>query len=192
MPQIQNNVPANQKKMISNYSYEMNQIIGKGYSSQVFKGKNDLNNQTVAIKVIDMKMLQSAIHQELLQNEILTLKAIDNPYIMKLFDVFQTQHNTYIITEFCNQGDLSTLLKQKQRLSEKETADLMKMVMEGLKHMQQKNIIHRDLKPANILLHNGIPKIADFGFAKFIHNPTIHQCSVGTPLYMSPETVFYN
>ena len=32
--------------------------------------------------------------------------------------------------------------------------------------LHENGIVHRDLKPANILMHQGICKIADFGFAK--------------------------
>lgn len=41
----------NAKKMIENYSYGLNSQIGKGFSSKVFKGQNELNGDHVAIKV---------------------------------------------------------------------------------------------------------------------------------------------
>ena len=44
----------------------------------------------------------------------------------------------------------------------------MKHIVEGFKKIINKGIIHRDLKPANILIHEGIFKIADFGFAKYV------------------------
>jgi serine/threonine protein kinase len=34
--------------------------------------------------------------------------------------------------------------------------------------LYNKKIIHRDMKPENILLNNGVVKIGDFGFARFI------------------------
>lgn len=40
-------------------------------------------------------------------------------------------------------------------------------IARGLQHLADFNIIHRDIKPANLLLHNGVIKIADFGFAKY-------------------------
>lgn len=55
-------------------------------------------------------------------------------------------------------------------------------------------IIHRDIKPANILKSNGIYKLSDFGFA-IIENDyesIIKKFSVGTPVYMAPETVHQN
>ena len=56
-------------------------------------------------------------------------------------------------------------------------------------------IAHRDLKPDNILLKDGVPKIADFGFAKSldqINKNAGKEFNVGTPLYMSPETLTRN
>ncbi len=57
--------------------------------------------------------------------------------------------------------------------------------------MHQKNIIHRDIKPANFLIHNGIVKIADFGFARVVDS--VDECAVlsflGSPLYMAPQVL---
>jgi serine/threonine-protein kinase ULK/ATG1 len=53
--------------------------------------------------------------------------------------------------------------------------------------MVKENILHRDLKPSNILLHNGVLKVADFGFCKTLLEPTdLTQTMVGSPIYMAP------
>jgi serine/threonine protein kinase len=44
----------------------------------------------------------------------------------------------------------------------------MKHIIEGFKVLYKAKIIHRDIKPANILLHKGVAKITDFGFARVI------------------------
>ena len=46
----------------------------------------------------------------------------------------------------------------------------LKHIVEGFKKLHSLKIIHRDIKPANILLHNGVAKITDFGFARVIES----------------------
>lgn len=51
--------------------------------------------------------------------------------------------------------------------------------------------MHRDIKPENVFFHDGVLKVADFGFAKMIDeslkNIKIHHSLMGTPLYMAPQ-----
>lgn len=47
--------------------------------------------------------------------------------------------------------------------------------------------MHRDFKAANVLLHNGIAKIADLGFAKILKNKTMTITILGTSVTMAPE-----
>ena len=55
-------------KTIENYTYKINENIGKGYSSTVHKGVNDKNGHPVSIKVIEMIKLEDPINQMLLQH----------------------------------------------------------------------------------------------------------------------------
>ena len=49
------------KKIIDHYSYCLSDILGSGYSSTVFQGKDEKTGSSVAIKVIDMKKTKNAI-----------------------------------------------------------------------------------------------------------------------------------
>lgn len=56
--------------------------------------------------------------------------------------------------------------------------------------LSAENILHRDLKPTNILFHNGVIKVADFGFCKELLKDTdMTQTMVGSPIYMAPEVL---
>jgi serine/threonine protein kinase len=60
----------------------------------------------------------------------------------------------------------------------------------GMNHLHSKGIVHRDLKPANVLLDAQLlPRVADFGFAKFVtvENHLNMTSGIGSPLYMAPE-----
>jgi serine/threonine-protein kinase ULK/ATG1 len=48
--------------------------------------------------------------------------------------------------------------------------------------------MHRDIKPSNILIHNGVLKLADFGFCKPLKDARdLSQTMLGSPIYMAPE-----
>lgn len=50
--------------------------------------------------------------------------------------------------------------------------------------------MHRDIKPSNILLHNGIIKLADFGFCKPLKDARdLSQTMLGSPIYMAPQVL---
>jgi serine/threonine-protein kinase ULK2 len=94
------------------------------------------------------------------------MKKLINDNIVKLFDVYQTSNNMYIVTEFCEEGDLRGYLKRKKKLPEHEALNFLKDIMKGFEYLCRLDIMHRDLKPANILVKNGQLKISDFGFAR--------------------------
>lgn len=106
-----------QRKKIEDYSYGLLDKIGKGYSSIVYKGKNDNTGDIVAIKVIDLKGVKDAFGREMLDCEIDALKTLNHSNILKCYDVYTTANNCYIITELCNEGDLAALITKKKKLS---------------------------------------------------------------------------
>lgn len=101
------------RKKIEDYSYGLKDIIGRGFSSVVYRGSNDRLKERVAIKVIDIKSIQGKPQKKMLEGEIEALKKLNHPNILKCHDIFSTANNCYIITEFCNEGDLENLLKKR-------------------------------------------------------------------------------
>ena len=101
----------------------------------------------------------------MLFSEIEVLKEMNHPNVLRCHEVFTSNRNCYIITELCNEGDLEGRIKKRQKLEEWEINNIIADVYRGLKYLASKNIVHRDLKIANIFMHNGVAKIADFGFA---------------------------
>ena len=145
----------------------------------------------MAMKVITLKK-QSASNLEMLQEEINILREIDHTNVIKCYDIFVTQQNCFIATEFCEGGDLYSYLK-KNKLGIEEKHTIIRDVLKGYTHLQEHDIIHRDIKPANIFLRNGVWKLADFGFSKKASTlKTREHVNVGTPLYMPPEALLYN
>lgn len=72
----------------------------------MFRGRNDTtstnritSDETVAVKVIDMRMIKGEVHKNLLASEIEVLKTLKNSdNIIEVYDIYNTKNNTYIIT----------------------------------------------------------------------------------------------
>ena len=75
-------------------------------------GKNEKTGEIVAVKVpsfvikqvIDRKGITNDVERGLLHQEIDALKIMHSPNILRMFDYYHTSNNTYLITEYCNQG----------------------------------------------------------------------------------------
>jgi serine/threonine protein kinase len=89
------------KKRIGPYSYKLNEVIGSGFSSVVYRGyKDNDKSQVVAIKVVQLHGMRS--HRRLLlEKEIKILKMVEHPNILAFKDLYWTINNCYIITEYC-------------------------------------------------------------------------------------------
>ncbi|XP_048642225.1 serine/threonine-protein kinase ULK2 isoform X5 [Marmota marmota marmota] len=101
--------------------------------------------------------------------------------------------------EYCNGGDLADYLQAKGTLSEDTIRVFLHQIAAAMRILHSKGIIHRDLKPQNILLSyanrrkssvSGIRiKIADFGFARYLHSNMMAATLCGSPMYMAPEVI---
>ncbi len=141
----------------------------------------------VAVKVIPLAYVGTDPNfLELLKREIEIMQKIKHPNIVRMYDAARTKHNLYMFLEYCKDGDLSNhLMRRQNRLSERESVDVLKQIVEGFKTLYANNIVHRDIKPANIMLHEGVAKITDFGFARVIDANMEDEgvfSKVGTPL----------
>lgn len=92
-------------------------MVGEGSYATVYWGKCIDNGESVAVKVIDKKLFLNAYNLKNIQSEIDIMKMVSHENIVKLYDIFQTTNNMYIITEFCEDGDLFHFLEKKKKLS---------------------------------------------------------------------------
>ena len=169
-------------------NFVMENKIGSGQFGEVYKGYNKDNGEEVAIKSMSRSLFTGKF-KELFENEIKVLKSYKNVNIIKMFDIKRTSHNIYMILEYCNEGDLKEYLRQKEKLTEEEAVDFLLQIFNAFKTLVKNKIMHRDFKLANVLKHNGVIKVADFGFCKLLGDDSVARTYVGSPLNMAPEVL---
>ena len=140
--------------------------------------------------MLELAKVQSEVEKYLLNNEINALRALSHPHVLRTIEILMTKNNIYIMTEYCDRGDLQAQIQKSGPLSEVDALRLMRDVVDGYLAVEEKQIVHRDLKTANIFLTPTGARIADFGFCEFLNETKKPQLfyNVGSPAYMSPES----
>ena len=178
--------------------------LGKGAFGEVYLTSRQGGKQKYATKKIDKKFVSRPKAKKYLDNEILILKEIDHPNIIKLYEVKETTQFFYLIMELCNGGSLTDRLeehikKYKRPFSEETVQYLMKQIMSAINYLHLKNILHRDIKLDNILVNfdndedkrnnnmfKAKVKIIDFGFARHLAPAQLAYSTLGSPVNMDP------
>ncbi|XP_068199052.1 serine/threonine-protein kinase Nek2-like [Antennarius striatus] len=140
--------------------------------------------------------------RQMLVSEVNLLRELRHPNIVRYYDRIIDRTNTtlYIVMEYCEGGDLSSLisrcLRERRYLEEKLILRVMTQLTLALKECHRRSdgratVLHRDLKPANIFLDiKQNVKLGDFGLARILnHDTSFAKTFVGTPYYMSPEQI---
>ena len=177
--------------------------IGKGSSSRVYYGYHSSTGNVVAVKNISKNSIQK-ISMERITHEIELMKKLNDSNIVQYKDMIDDGNYIYIITDYCNGGNLHQFIELHKgypdNFSEDEVKIYMKQIRNALEYLVSKNIYHRDIKPQNIFVNyknknSSDPmcvelKIGDFGFAKEIDNDDMNNTLCGTPMYIAPEIVY--
>ncbi|KAM3912413.1 cyclin-dependent kinase 20 [Leptodactylus fuscus] len=167
--------------------------IGEGAHGIVFKAKHIETGEAVALKKVALRKLEEGIPNQALR-EIKALREIeDNPYVVKLREVFPHGTGFVLVFEYML-SDLSEVIRNSdQPLTEAQVKGYMMMLLKGVKFCHENSIMHRDLKPANLLISStGLLKIADFGLARVFSNDRgrLYSHQVATRWYRAPELLY--
>ena len=182
----------------------LEKCIGKGQFGEVFRTCINGVNKYFATKRYERKKIQNTPQMKYLENEISILNKLKHPNIIKLYDLKKTKKHYYLVTEYCNGGDLTKALENYQyKFGRPFPEDLvqyfMRQIISAFKYIHNQGIMHRDIKLENILLnynnendknnfnlYKAQIKIIDFGFSCQIDKYSLKYTAVGNPMNMDP------
>eukprot|EP01069_Polyplicarium_translucidae_P001351 Polyplicarium_translucidae@DN1633_c0_g1_i1.p1 len=165
--------------------------LGKGSYGSVVKARHLKTGVIRAVKIVYKPRIENLTR---LKREILIMKRLDHPNIIKLFEVYEDQKNLYLIMELCTGGELFDRIIKSGHFSERYAANIMRQVFGAISYCHASDVMHRDLKPENLLFADASPlsalKVIDWGFAAKCGKDHKFTSVVGTPYYVAPEVLF--
>ncbi|KAF5351566.1 hypothetical protein D9758_007229 [Tetrapyrgos nigripes] len=186
-------------KQIGNW--KLGRTLGQGAHGRVRVARNAKTGQMAAIKIIPKNSFCSrtsalddagfeAEQREIaMQREVIIMKLIEHPNIMRLYDVWDLPDELYLVLEYVQGGELFEYLCDNGALPIPEALSYFQQLVLAVDYCHRFNVAHRDLKPENILLDSARNvKIADFGLAAF-QSEKLLQTACGSPHYTAPEVL---
>lgn len=177
-------------KVIDNY--KITAVLGRGGMGVVYKAQDMTLDRDVALKMMDSRLASDENFLKRFQSEAKALAKLQNPNIVSVFALRETELGFCIVMEFVEGNTLADRIKDGGPMPLDRALPIFKQLLTAFDHAHKAGIIHRDIKPSNVMITpDDVVKVTDFGLAK-IQQPTAMTATMGTGgtlFYMSPEQV---
>jgi len=177
-------------------NYEVLGFIGRGTYGNVYRV---LNLKTKEIRACKRLSELSIENLEKFKSEINFLIKADHPNIIKLYEVFISQHSIYLLMEECRGGNIydriMAHIQSKRMYAEVDAANIFQQIMSAIEYCHNHGIILKILTPENLLyLNSGSEKdnpikFIDFGFSRVFRIDTKVKSRIAFEYYVSPEVI---
>lgn len=171
--------------------YELEEIIGTGGMSVVYRAWDLKYDREVAVKVLRSDLMSDENFIRRFNHEAQAVSQMSHPNIVDLFDVGQDGETRYLVMEYVKGVTLKELIRQYGRIRPQRAVQITLSILSAIGHAHENHIVHRDIKPQNILMDvdSGV-KVGDFGIARVTDSAS--GTSFGTQMmgsvhYFSPE-----
>lgn len=181
--------------------YRVERTLGTGGMGYVVAARHLHLGHLVALKFVRAGMLEGEEAYKRFFREAKSAARLRSDHVCRVLDVALLDDKTpYMVMEYLEGCDLSSLMKEKGPLDVTEACDYVLQACEGLAEAHAAGIVHRDIKPANLFVTRGpgggpLIKVLDFGISKDeplkddTSGVTGTKAMLGSPRFMSPEQI---
>ena len=171
--------------------YRLEEVIGRGGMSTVYRATDSRLGRTVAVKVLLAGLAdQDETYVARFEREARAVAALASSAVVAVYDTGVDDGAQFIVMEYVRGQSLAAILRDRQPLEVEEAVRIGERVAGALGAAHAAGIVHRDIKPANVMVtEDGTVKVLDFGVARILDATTITQAAsvLGTAAYMAPE-----
>jgi serine/threonine-protein kinase len=174
--------------------YHVESRLARGGMATVYLALDRRLDRTIAIKVMHPQLAEDEEFVSRFIREAKSAARLSHPNVVAVYDQGADDGTVFLAMEHVAGRTLRDLMREKGRLSARQTLEIMESVLAALGAAHHAGIVHRDVKPENVLLaDDGRIKVADFGLARAVSGATSHTSAtgvlMGTVAYLSPEQV---
>src|SRR5215213_4338511 len=170
--------------------YELQELVGTGGMSNVYRAHDRLLERTVALKLLHDRYSDDDEYVERFRREARAAARLSHPNIVTVIDRGEQDGRQFIVFEHVAGDNLKEVVRERGALPIKQAIELVLQVARALSFAHEHGLVHRDVKPQNVLLNgDGRAKVTDFGIARTldVDGVTITGTVLGTSHYISPE-----
>jgi eukaryotic-like serine/threonine-protein kinase len=171
--------------------YELEELVGTGGMSSVFRAHDRLLDRKVALKILHQQYSGDDDYVERFKREARSVAALSHPNVVTVIDRGEHEDRQFIVFEYVEGENLKRLIERRGPAPVPNALELAIQIARGLAFAHQQGLIHRDVKPQNVLLNgDGRAKVTDFGIARSLNvqrRMTQTGTVLGTSDYIAPE-----
>ncbi len=179
-------------------NYVLLDMLGQGGMGLVYRAWHRRMERVVALKVIAGMVSGDSSALQRFQREVVAAAKLNHPNIVTSYDSDEFKGTCFLVMEYVDGQNLSTLVKTKGALPVESATLCVLQAARGLAYAHAHGVIHRDIKPSNLLHdHEGTVKVLDMGLARIDatglnrvvgdRELTTSGTVMGSIDYMSPE-----
>ena len=170
--------------------YELEELVGKGGMSSVYRARDRLLERAVAIKILHEHYSRDEDYVERFRREARAAARLSHPNIVTVIDRGEEDGRQFIVFEYVDGENLKELVARQGPLPVRTALELAIKVGRALAFAHAAGLVHRDVKPQNVLIGESDVKVTDFGIAHASDvkaGLTQTGTVLGTSDYIAPE-----
>ncbi len=170
--------------------YRLEDQIGSGGMSTVYRAYDETLERWVAIKVLHVALSHDPLQLERFRREARTIARLSHPHIVTVIDAGEDEGHPFIVLEYIDGETLKGRVRRLGRLPIVEATRYAIEIGRALTAAHTERLVHRDVKPQNVLIDGaGSAKVTDFGISRSLEEDGLTATGrvLGTTDYVAPE-----
>ncbi len=177
--------------------YLVEDVVGEGGMSTVYKARNLLIGRSCAVKVMHASIADNQVLRERFRREASAAQKLAHPNIIQIYDTDETDDGAVFIVMELLEGEPLNKMIAEGTLPLERALGIMIQIARALARAHDFAVMHRDLKPDNVFVchddvgQSDLVKLLDFGIARSLGDTRLTNAGevFGTPQYMAPERI---